>query len=90
MPPEVEQLLSGGQGPSRRGGGITPNLLFSRTKREVERGVTATSRGWSTRKTWRVKDGALCSPKVMTSGGLASGVKAMSEIWHDDIQAKSV
>ena len=69
--------------------GITPKLLFSRTKKEVERGVTATGRGWSTRQTWRVREGALSCSKEVASGGLASSVNATSDPWLD-IQAKSV
>ena len=55
--------------------GLTPSLLFSRTMKEVERGVTAASRGWTVRKIGGVSIESqlnVNSQEVLASGGLPS------------------
>ena len=38
-------------------------------------------------KIWRVRDGILSDYSSMASGGLASRVRAKSDIWHDNVKA---
>ena len=72
--------------------GITPSLLFARTRAEAERGVTADSRGWSIRKTWRVREGPLSKVRavnnqsVMASGGIASGCQPSNASGYQVVQ----
>ena len=66
-------------------GGITPSLLFSRTKKEVQKGITASSRGWNVKKIWRVKEGPLSrvrSHNILASGGLPSISDKVSKSLH--------
>ena len=55
--------------------GLTPSLLFSRSRKEVEKGVTAASRGWTVRKidgVSRESQLKVSSQEVLASGGLPS------------------